>query len=204
MALGLPDFETQVKLMRRFLQNPLQIYNDADLLVDTCTYIGQRLSEKTIDAKMVELLQLLYKDEYDGYIQPIKVASCWMNEFAEEICIFNMKKLSNITLVGGKKHKVKYQSGGSLADEVWNHKMNDTMYDEHYFTRNKIYRKIFLKYDGYTDDEIDNFEKIGMPPFNERIKHRRTHKSVIDIPNDLEDIPKIHIKTDNRILLKQN
>ena len=206
IALGLPNFNTQLELMKKYLQNIPRMYNDDNLFLDTCTYIGHRLSEKTIDLKMVELLQLLYGTEYQGYIQPMKIASFWMNEFAEEICIFNLKnlngKLNNVTS-GGKKNKNIKQHGGS---ETWEHKMNDTMCDDEkiYLDNFKIYQNIFLKYDGYNNNQINKFlQNNNIPSFNERMQNRLVNNSIIDIPSNLKiDFEKINIETDNEIKLK--
>ena len=107
---------------------------------------------------MAEMLIKLYGNEYDGYIQPFKIASCWMNEFVPEICIFNMKKKQNnynSSLI--KQNAGKHFKGGKIdtQDNVWIHKMNDTILDDNYKKNYNIRSKIILLSYGYKINEIN-------------------------------------------------
>lgn len=193
MALGLPNYNTQVQLMQRYLQAMPPAYNDDNLFIDSCTYIGHRLSERTLDQKMVELLILLYGKEFQGYIQPTRVASCWMNDFAPEVCIFDLSKCH----LAVSKEKTTKTWGGSIKKDVFYHKMNDSVLDNNYIKNIETLKHVFMKYDGYSDKEI----KKEMPMLSERLQKRATSKQVFDIPEGFSmDIGKIKMAGGNIIL----
>lgn len=188
MALGLPNLQVQMLLMQEYLKNIPQQYNDKNLLIDTCTLIGQRLSEKTLDYEMANMLKYLYQDQFDGYIQPIRIASCWMNEFLPEVCLFKLDGIvssNNVSKIGAGKLR-----GGSSDDinDVWYYKMNDLMMslDDDFMHYNNMV-KLMLRYDGYSVIEINTLDVkdgyIQIPSAKEREQKRKTSK---DFPDEKE------------------
>ena len=180
MALGTYDINNQYELMRKYIM-PLPLpKNDPYMTSDTITLPGHRFSEKTIDMVMIQIIKDIYDNEFDGYIQPYRVASIWMNAFPPEIGLFNISKCQlNIVQPGGKKKKSKkvIQKGGvvdpHIEDDVWYHKMNDTMFDPDTFLSDyNVDLILLLREDGYTNEEIIKMEDkdgyIQMPSFKER------------------------------------
>lgn len=85
------------------------------------------------------------------------------------------------------------------TDDVWYHKMNDTVLDDKYQNNMKIMKQIFLTYDGYKKDEIPDY----MPSLKERLEKRQNTKRIVDIPADFKvDIAKIEFKGGNVIKLR--
>ena len=195
MALGLPSLETQIEFMKLYLTNIPPQYKDHNILVDTCTLIGHRLSETKIDLEMVSLLKILYGNIYSGYIQPYKVASCWMNEFAAEVCLFD---LSTIAESFGSVTEIK--TGGSRSrsrrdidkTHICYYKLNDQNFKKNY--KNTIYS--LLRYDGYTDKESKEFSELNyFPSAKDRVASRITSR-VADIP-DVQESKKLQDLFDN-------
>lgn len=156
--------------MKLYLTNIPPQYKDHNILVDTCTLIGYRLSETKIDLEMVSLLKILYGNIYSGYIQPYKVASCWMNEFAAEVCFFD---LSIIAESFGSVTEIKTGGSRSRRDidktHICYYKLNDQNFKKNY--KNTIYS--LLRYDGYTDKESKEFSELNyFPSATDRVASR--------------------------------
>ena len=181
IALGIPNIDVQYNMMKKYMASPPPIILDLDMIVDTSSYMGHRLSDKTIDKEMADLLKELYGNSYDGYIQQYRIASCWMNGFPPEVCLFNIAKCDlDIVTRGGKTKKIKSPkmklSVGGVNDEkmndVWYHKMNDTMYDDAWQKKRNAENRLLLRLDGYTNKEIDELisdNSIIMPSLEERV-----------------------------------
>ena len=169
MALGLPNLETQLEFMRRYLSDIPKQYKDTNILVDTCSLIGHRLSEKQIDLEMVNMLQFLYGHDYSGYIQPQRITSCWMNEFAAEVCFFNLKIIEFSSI---DKLKTVQKGGSLLKNDVFYYKLNDLMCSE--IEYKKLHRNTMfalLRYDEYSEKEISEIKTF--PNEKERMKKIR-------------------------------
>jgi hypothetical protein len=190
MALGLPSLETQIEFMKLYLTNIPPQYKDPHILVDTCTLIGHRLSETKIDLEMVSLLKILYGNIYNGYIQPYKVVSCWMNEFAPEVCLFD---LSIIAESFGSVTEIKKGGGRSRRDidktHICYYKLNDKMFKSENFKKNyknTIYS--LLRYDGYTDKESNEFSELNYFPSAEERQNRITSIPDVQESKKLQDL----------------
>jgi len=199
MALGLPSLEIQIEFMKKYLTNIPPQYKDENILIDTCTLIGHRLSETQIDLEMVSLLKILYGNIYNGYIQPYKVASCWMNEFAAEVCLFD---LSTIAESFGLVTEIKKGGGGGGSERrrsrididkthICYYKLNDLMFKSKVFNKNyknTIYS--LLRYDGYTNKECTEFSELNYFPSAEERLTKRVAGKVPDIQESkkLEDL----------------
>ena len=200
IALGLPDLETQTHMMQRYLSKIPPHYNDPNIVIDTCTLTGHRLSEHTLDLEMVNMLKLLYGHEYIGYIQPTRIASRWMNEFASEVCLFDLTKVK----FGHIVKMANTQKGGStMKDSVWYKKLNDLMCTPNEFEA--MYKDTMhgiLRYDGYSEQEIALIKTL--PNEKERREKRATSHDFADpIVSNLsfQDV-KLDMKFDHTITLK--
>lgn len=184
--------------MKLYLTNIPPQYKDHNILVDTCTLIGYRLSETKIDLEMVSLLKILYGNIYSGYIQPDKVASCWMNEFAAEVCLFD---LSTIAESFGSVTEIKTGGSRSRRDidktHICYYKLNDQMFKSENFKKNyknTIYS--LLRYDEYTDKESKEFSELNyFPSATDRAASRNTSR-VASRP-DVQESKKLQDLFDN-------
>ena len=194
MALGLPSLETQIEFMKLYLTNIPPQYKDQNILVDTCTLIGHRLSETTIDLEMVSLLKILYGNIYSGYIQPYKVASCWMNEFAAEVCLFDLSKIADSfgSVTPIKKGGSTRSRNRQILDKthICYYKLNDLMFKSENFKKNyknTIYS--LLRYDGYSDKESMEFSELNyFPSAADRAADRAADIPNMQESNKLQDL----------------
>lgn len=201
IALGLPNLETQCSLMTKYFQNAPSPMSDENMKLDTCGFMGHRLSETQIDKEMTRLLMLLY-GEYDGYIQQYRLASCWMDAFPAEVCLFNGARCSlSVLQLGGRKTRrqknlISHKGGMSNTSfhDVMYKKMNDEMFDPDKFRMetNAICRML-LRSDGFSMSEIDSMvdtnNYIKMPDVRERMEKRQTSRN-FPSKKELDDIAK--------------
>ncbi len=96
----------------------------------------------------------------------------------------------------------------TYSDNVCIHKMNDTMCDDDifYLKNHNTLTKIFLKYDGYDDKEINIFLKNNKKPtFQMRLEKRSKNKGIIEIPKTFQiENKKILFPSNQGIQLKTN
>jgi hypothetical protein len=200
IALGIPNLDTQYAMMKKYITDPPRPAIDVDIIADTSLLMGHRLSETTIDRELAKTLKILYSD-YDGYIQEYRIGSCWMNAFPPEVCLFDATTCDLEVMTqqtGGRKarNKVSQQKAG-VENDVWYHKMNDTMWKPgEYLTQTNALNRLLLRYDGFSNEEIDKLKDsdgfIIMPDNAKRSKKRYsdfrvpiTEKEVRKIGKDL-------------------
>lgn len=77
--------------------------------------------------------------------------------------------------------------------DLWEHKMNDTMYNGKYLLEREARLKLLLRCDGYSMQEIDNDHRdengqIKIPDNNIRDEKRRSTKKNIPTENELKQL----------------
>lgn len=198
IALGIPNLEIQYSMINKYITNPPRPELDENIVADTSLFMGHRLSETTIDREFANTLKELYASDYDGYIQEYRIASCWMNSFPPEICVFDVTtcELEIVTKqTGGSKAKKKIsKEKRDIENDVWYHKMNDTMWKpEEYLIQTNAKRRLLLRYDGFSNKEIDKMKDpkgfIIMP--NNETRNKKLY-SELRVPVTEQEIKRIH------------
>jgi hypothetical protein len=107
-----------------------------------------------------------------------------MNSFAPEVFLFDVSNCNIRIDHNAGKRKQSLSKNKNIVDDVWYHKMNDTMYDPKEFVQqHNASCRLLLRYDGYSNKEIDKFHDknnyLVMPPLNERSVRARQNKSTL-------------------------
>jgi hypothetical protein len=216
MALGIPNLETQMKLMQRYCNPPPSPTTDMkikdDLLECVAPFMGHRYSENTIDKVLADTLKILYPN-YDGYCQKYNIASLWMTCFHSEICIFDISKCNVIDLStsGGCNKQFNNLKGGAkdkmLLNDPFFLKMNNILSEE-ISQQTAAMSRLMLREDGFTDEEIDKRkDSSGFIVFPDRqtreerrlLKINKISKKDITYLHSLMLDPNKKIDTRNRV-----
>ena len=116
LALGLPSFDIQ----KTCLQIDMSKCNS---VIDTWAQAlgGHRQSQIDSDNLLVNTINLVYPNMYDGYIQKYNVPTCMQQSlfFPREVCLFGLKdKVTNmqviVTYKKSKGGKLKVKKGGAI------------------------------------------------------------------------------------------
>jgi hypothetical protein len=116
--LGLPNTLIQKEIVKKHVPEPRPSFcnfADGSSTEHLAEFIGfHRYSGTSLDMDMVSMMKNIYGKYVDGYIQPMKIPTCWHHVFGDEVCIFDVggkPTLFPIKIKSGGK-KVKGGSGG--------------------------------------------------------------------------------------------
>ena len=131
LPLGIPSLEAQETFIR-----PVSDMQNCDSKLKTWASLiyGHRSSSPNNDLFMVKTMLNIYKNKYDGYVQPFDVPTCYHENglFHKEICLFTCKDIiKSIKYIGSyssmqtagsglSKQEVKYMfDRDAITKEKW-------------------------------------------------------------------------------------